>query len=96
MTVELHKEDYADESMYGKILETARKYGTEFEQGAEVRYVKCKKGYVPYPLPNYDYRLDYDYYRERLAHVLARILGPTKRLGKKQIETIMKEGQMVL
>lgn len=96
MTVELHQEDYENTSMYGKLLTKARQQGIEFEQGSEVRYIKCRNGYVPYPLPSYVYHIDYEYYRERLAHVLARILGPTKRMGHKTIEMIMQQGQMIL
>jgi len=99
MTVELHKEKYKDDSMYGQLINLGKKYGIDYQWGSEVRYVKCKIGYVPYEVmqmhPN-RYKLDYDYYRGRLTAVLSRILGPTKKMRKKTIEMILKKGQMVL
>jgi DNA polymerase elongation subunit (family B) len=96
MTMELHKDSYVSRTMHGKLIKKAFQYGVEFEQGSEVKYIKCKDGYMPFPLSGYNYEIDYNYYRKRLAHVLARILGPTKRMGKKTIMMIMKEGQMIL
>lgn len=94
MTMELHKKDYKDGTMHAELLDRARKHGYEFTWGSEIQYVKCKDGFVPINLPR-TYSLDYEYYRKRLTAILARVLGPTKRLGRKSIEKIIKEGQMV-
>jgi len=95
MTVQLHKESYAEGTMLGDIVAKARKHGISLEWGDEIRYVKTKSGYQLYQLAD-PKELDYSYYRGRLAAVLARILGPTKRMGKKTIGMILKEGQSVL
>jgi len=99
MTMQLHKEEYKDGTMQSEILKIGAKYDIEYEWGAEVRYVKCRQAYVPYHVARrfpHKYRIDYAYYRNRLASILARILGPTKHMGSKTLKMILKEGQSIL
>ena len=96
MTMELHKESYKSRTMHHKLVQQLRNQGVDVSWGAEIRYVKCKHGYKPLGLPQRTYDIDYPYYRKRIAAVLARILGPTKKMSRESIFKIIKEGQMIL
>lgn len=96
MTMELHKENYKSKTMHYKLIKQLEATGVNVDQGAEIRYVKCKRGYKPLGLPERSYDLDYPYYRKRIAAILARILGPTKKMSRESIFKIIKEGQMIL
>ncbi len=92
MTIELHKDesDYNETTLYRKLIDSAKSHGMEVEQGSEIRYVKTKDDFVPYPLPRYVYNLDYKYYHERIATVLARLLGSTMHIGTKTLNKLLK------
>lgn len=100
LTVELHKNiaEYKDGTMIAAIIKQAEDWGIHYRVGSEIKYLKTKTGYMPFEiaekLPGTE--LDYIYYRKRLAAVLSRILGPTKKMSRKTIEMIIKEGQMIL
>ncbi len=92
MTIELHKDesDYNETTLYRKLIDTAKANGIEIEQGGEIRYVKTKDDFVPYPIPRYVYNLDYKYYHERIATVLARLLGSTMHIGSKTLNKLLQ------
>jgi len=95
--MELHKENYKSKTMHSKLIKQLEKAGVNVDQGAEVRYVKCKRGYRPLEVVRHlQYELDYPYYRKRIAAIVARILGPTKQMSRESIFQIIKKGQMIL
>jgi len=93
LTIELRKvpSQYKEGTMIHYLL---KELG-DVEIGDEIQYVKTRKGFKPVEKANKS-DLDYDYYRERIAEVLARILKPTKRINTFTIEQIIKGGQQIL
>jgi DNA polymerase elongation subunit (family B) len=94
MTVKMSKEPdaYDSSNQYGNMVQKAKSCGINIRWGDEFQYLKTVEyGYMLLgALANKSYRIDYDYYIERIASVLERPLKITHNLSEKQITYALK------
>jgi DNA polymerase elongation subunit (family B) len=98
MTIKLSKEPerYSEDNQYGKLIEKAKKAGLNVFWGSEFQYLKTKEyGFMPYgALWNRSFKIDYEYYRDRIASVLVRPLKVTHGYIHKTILWALKGGRI--
>lgn len=94
MTVKMSKgpDAYDSSNQYGNMVQKAKSCGITIRWGDEFQYLKTVEyGYMPLgALANKSYRIDYDYYIERIASVLEQPLKITHNLTEKQIIYALK------
>lgn len=90
------KVDYQKSTLYAKLVRQLASQGLRVVAGHSIEYVKAVDGYKPVLLFSKEHRIDYDYYKNRLAQIASRILGkPAKALrelfgsGQKGMEEFM-------
>jgi len=77
------KLDYEKNTLYGKLLRQLVGAGLHVVAGTSLEYVKTVDGYRPVVLFSEQDRIDYVYYKDRLAEIASRILDkPAKALRK--------------
>ena len=77
------KIDYHKNSLYDKLLQKLAVQGIRVAAGSSLEYVKAVNGYMPVVLLSPDDKIDYTYYKHRLAEIASRILDkPAKSLLK--------------
>ena len=87
MTAQLRKRpgEYDKKTLYGKLVSRAKTAGIPFRWGDELQYVKTASyGFLPFSVYS-DYKINYNYYRDRIADVAERILRVTHDFSKKTI-----------
>ena len=98
MTVKMSKEPdkYSDKNQYGKLVAIAKKYNINLRWGDELQFLKTKEyGYVPFAAVwNRNFRIDHDYYIERMANVLVRPLKVTHGYILKTVLWALKGGRI--
>jgi len=80
MTIRMSKDpaQYASTNQYGKLVKIAKDADIDIRWGDEFQYLKTSDGFKPYAVVfGKPVKLDYDYYYERIANVLTRILQVT-------------------
>jgi len=96
MTIKMSKEpsEYSEKNQYGKLVKKAMKAGMNLRWGDEFQFLKTKRqGYMPFgAVYNKNFDLDFDYYIERVASVLVRILSVTHGYNVKNIKWMLKGG----
>lgn len=85
MNFTLSKKNYNDATIYHDLSAQLKKAGVSLSFGERIRYVKSVAGFVPDFL--FDGKLDYDYYKQRLVQVYARL--KMIKLDKKTERRIM-------
>jgi len=67
--------DYAKTGLYSNLLKKMAARGIRVPAGSSLEYVKATSGYLPVLLFSEDDRIDYKYYKLRLAEIASRILN---------------------
>jgi len=87
------KLDYKKNTLYSKLIKQVASSGIRVVAGASLEYVKAVNGYRVVMLFSQQDRIDYKYYKRRLAEIAGRILEkPAKKLlpllltGQKSLE----------
>jgi DNA polymerase elongation subunit (family B) len=98
MTVKMSKdpEKYSEKNQYGKLVAKAKAAGMEVRWGDEFQYLKTVEGgFEPFgAVFDKPYRIDYDYYLERIANVLVRPLKVTHGYIQKTVLAALKGGRI--
>jgi len=81
ITVRISKnpERYAETTMYAGLVKQYKRRGINLRWGDNVRYVKTTTGYVPVNFLRSNTKIDFLYYKQRLAMMAARIKGGKPR-----------------
>lgn len=75
------KVDYKKSTLYAKLVRQLASQGLRVIAGHSIEYVKAVDNYKPVLLFSDEDRIDYDYYKNRLAQIASRILAkPAKKL----------------
>lgn len=86
------KVDYVKSTLYAKLIRQLASRGLRVIAGHSIEYVKTVSDYKPVLLFSDEDRIDYDYYKNRLAQITSRILAkPAKALRK-----LFGSGQKIL
>lgn len=96
MTVELSKrpDKYADVNQYGKLIQRCKMYNIPITWGTEIQFIKTRdKSYLPLGV-DVPFVIDYNYYAERVASVVERLLHVSHSYNHKQIVTCLKGGKV--
>jgi len=77
------KNEYVKTTLYNKLLQKLAMQGIRAVAGSSLEYVKAVDGYTPVALFSAQDRIDYEYFKDRLAEIASRILDkPAKSLRK--------------
>jgi len=81
ITVRISKnpDSYTKTTMYAGLVIQFKRRGIKLRWGDNVRYVRTTTGYVPFEFLPSNVKIDYCYYKQRLALVAARIKGGKPR-----------------
>jgi len=86
------KVDYEKSTLYAKLVRQLARQGLRVIAGHSLEYVKAVDNYKPVLLFSDEDRIDYDYYKNRLAQIASRILAkPAKAL-----RTLFGSGQKTM